>query len=141
MQTCAAHTCLLVHRLWRQRTAVWTSITRDCDDRAFDYVVRVFYSGRKYGVADLSMPARLQSLPEGSRLCASEGALPPLPSELRTEVLKCVFLRLICNCTVDPVSAILVFSRVGEINWATPDFIGWLLYAFKNTTIISVPEL
>lgn len=41
---------------------------------------------------------------------------------------------------VDPVTHILAFVGLGEIDWTSLDFLGWFLKDFEEATIISVPE-
>lgn len=99
-----------------------------------------FIQAANYDVVDLFMPARLQALGEDGRLCAYEGALVPLLSEMIVNVLKRVLLRHICNCAADPLSATLVFARLGKIDWTAPDCVGWSPSEFAGTAINYVPK-
>lgn len=49
---------------------------------------------------------------------ANEEVLVLLTHKMRVEFLKRGVLRLISDCTVDPVSAILVFALASEFDWA-----------------------
>lgn len=99
-----------------------------------------FFQAAEYGVADLFMPGRLRASTESGLFRANEGVFLPLSSDLRTDVLKRGLLCFISDCTIDPASAIIAFERAGEMEWAAPDWVGWLLYNFKDTAFISVPE-
>lgn len=74
-----------------------------------------------YGVADLFMPVPLQAITEGSRLRAND-QVPLSPwSQMRANVLARGLSRLISDCAVDPVAAILAFAHLDEIDWTAPD--------------------
>lgn len=101
--------------------------------------VCVVYAAQ-YNVAELFIPARIQTLSEGGCLQANGGFLVRLPSEMRASTLKRGLLRLINDCTVAPLYAILDDLRAGESDWSAPNCIGWVTYDFKNRVIVSVPE-
>lgn len=70
-----------------------------------------FIRTAKYGAADVFLPARLRALASNGRLWATEGVLVRLPRKMRANVLKRGTLRIIGNCAVDVVAAILDFAR------------------------------
>lgn len=49
-------------------------------------------------------------------------------------------LRIISDCEVDQVSAILAFTRAGQIDRTAPKSPDWFLYDFTAATLISVSE-
>lgn len=67
------------------------------------------------------MLACLWALTDDCQLRANEGVLVPVSGEMRTDVQKHGLCRLISDCTVDPVSAILAFARAEEFDWAAPE--------------------
>lgn len=83
-----------------------------------------FIQAAEIGVVDLSMPVSLWALNESGRLRANDGVLITLPTEMSANVLKRDLLRLICDCTVNPVSAILLFARARKISCVAPDCVG-----------------
>lgn len=99
-----------------------------------------FVQAAGYVVVHLFMPAYLRTSTKGDLLCANKNAFVPLLRKMRVDVHKRDLLRLISDCTVDPVSAILAFTRVGKIDWAAPDCVGRFLYDSKVVAIFSVPE-
>lgn len=94
----------------------------------------------EYGVASLFAPACLWALAEVSRLRANEAILVLLLSERRLTALKRGLSRLMSDCVIDAVSAILAFALVGDNEWAAPVCVGWLLCNSKNVAIFFVPE-
>lgn len=65
-----------------------------------------------YSVADLFNHARLRALTYDGQLGWREGVLVQLPSKMKADVLKSGLLRLIVDCTVDPVSAMLPLRKL-----------------------------
>lgn len=41
---------------------------------------------------------------------------------------------------MDLVAALLAFARLGEVDWAAPNAVGWFIYDFSDAVIVSVPE-
>lgn len=76
--------------------------------------------GAEYGTADLFLPARLRALSEDGSTRANEEALPPLPCKMRDGIVKRGLLRIISDCTVDLVPAILAIAHAGEIDGPHP---------------------
>lgn len=99
-----------------------------------------FIQDMDYGAADLFLPARLQALVKDGRLRVNEGVLVPLSGKMRADFLKRGLLRIICDCAVDPVAAILAFTRASGIDWAAPDCLKWSLYDFVDEITIYVLE-
>lgn len=60
-------------------------------------------------------------LAAGARLSANEGVLVLLSNKMRANVLGRGLLRLIKDCAVYRVAAILAFARLDEIDCAAPD--------------------
>lgn len=87
------------------------------------------------------MPACLRVLGEEGRLCAIEGALLLLPSEIWANVLNCSLLHTTSDCTyVYAVSEILAFWHAGNDDKAAFDFVKWFPYDFKDAAIVSIPD-
>lgn len=99
-----------------------------------------FIQAAKCVVADLFITVCLWALAEGGQFCTNEGVLVRWPSRIMADVLKRSPLHLIRVCTVDPVSAMLVFARAGMLDRAAHDCAEWFLYDSKSAAIISVPE-
>lgn len=78
--------------------------------------------------ANLFRPARFHALTKDSRLRANEGMLAPLLYEMRASILKRELSCIVSGCAVDLMSAMLALARVGKIDWAVPDVLGWFLY-------------
>lgn len=78
----------------------------------------------EYCKTNLFLPARVRASTKNGRLRLSEGVLAQLPGEMRANVLKRGFLRIISDCAVNPVAAISSFARDGEIGWTVRDGLG-----------------
>lgn len=94
----------------------------------------------EYGVAKLFMPARRWTLIENGRLCANEGVSVPLPSKIRANILKRGITRVLNDCAVDLIAAILAFPRAGEIDRKAPNNVACFLYGIAKAVMFSAPE-
>lgn len=72
-----------------------------------------FIQVSEYGVSNFFMPARLWALAEGGSVCLNEGVLVPLSRGMKANVIKRGLLRLISDCTVNPVSAFFALAGAG----------------------------
>lgn len=99
-----------------------------------------FIQAAEYDAADLFHPARLWMLTKDGRLWTIERILALLSGEMRAIILKHGLLRIISDCLVDSVSAIVAFARADKTHWTAPDCLNWFLYDFTVTIIISEPK-
>lgn len=131
---------ILRQRLWQQSSAARAFVIEKGDNSTYYYVVSLFYPGGGNGIAELFMSVCLRALTANGQLGANDGVLVPLTSKMKAEVLNHGLSRLISDCSVDTLSAIVAFARAGEVHRAAPDVFGLLLYDFADAAIIFVPE-
>lgn len=101
MRALSSRVCLLFQRSWQQRLAVWPSVSRDGNDTAQGDAACFFIQAAEHGVSDSIISARFWALAESGRLCANEGVLVLLLSELRANVLDRGLVRLIFDSAAD----------------------------------------
>lgn len=139
MRSVAFHVSLLIQHIWRQRSAVCPSGTRDDNNIVYDHIVRLLYSARGIRRSRLYYACS----PSGASwlrvvACARNGEVPLL-SKMRAAVLERGLLRLISASIADPVVVLLAIVRADKTDWSGSDGLGWSLYGFADAAIISVP--
>lgn len=86
-----------------------------------------FIRATEYAVPHLFLPACLLTLTDHGHLRANKRVFVPLPCKLRAIIVMPALLRILRDCAVDSVGAILVSARAGEIDCLVSDVMGWLL--------------
>lgn len=73
-----------------------------------------FIRAAEFGVPDLFLPSRFRAVRAGGRLCANERVLIPPSSKIEAKIMELGLLKIISDCEVDLVLALLTFSRTSE---------------------------
>lgn len=83
-----------------------------------------FYRAAEFGVLGLFLPSWFRLLRDDSRLRANEGVLISLSRGMKVSITDRGMLTMINDCDVDPVSALLVYARMDEIDWLDSKALG-----------------
>lgn len=102
--------------LWRQHSAIWLSVARDCDYGAYNLISVCFTQPAEYGVPNSLLPARLPALTNDGCAHVCEEILVPLQWEMSANVLRRGLSHTTSDCEMSSVAAILPPARAGEIN-------------------------
>lgn len=73
-------------------------------------------------------------------ICPERGRIAALQQAMRKKVLHRKILRIISDCDVDPVVALLAFARSGKVDWVIRNPVCLFSYDISDAVIVSVPE-
>lgn len=92
------------------------------------------------GVPDLFRPSRFRVLQDEGRLAAIKKVLIQLSRRMLASVMKGDLLKIISDCDVKPVAALLAFARAKGIDGKDLKALGRYFCYFAATMVVAVPE-
>lgn len=94
----------------------------------------------EFSVPDLYLSSTFRALRDECRLCANEAVQILLSREMKANIKEPGLLKIISFCDVDPVSVLLAFSQVNEIDRTDSEALGPYPYDFASAMIVTVLE-